>query len=115
LSSFLGLVNYYGKFPSKHTLTLVCIAPKQKKWSWGANKEEAFQAMKKMLQSSCVLVHFDPRLPLILSCDASPYGLGVGLSHKMPTVERICVSYTDSYRTKVLPVGQRISRICVRS
>ena len=31
-----------------------------------------------------MLVHFHDRLPLILSCDASPYGVGAVLSHRMP-------------------------------
>jgi hypothetical protein len=88
LRSFLGLVNYYGKFlpDLANTLSpLYALLQKRKKWSWGANEEEAFQAVKKLLQSSRVLVHFDPRLPLILSCDASPYGLGAVLSYKMPS------------------------------
>ena len=78
LRSFLGLVNYYGKFlpDVANTLSpLYALLQKKKKWSWGANEEEAFQEVKKLLQSSRVLVHFDPSLPLILSCDASPYGL----------------------------------------
>ena len=37
-----------------------------------------------MLQSGRVLTHFDDKLPLILACDASPYGLGAVLPHQMP-------------------------------
>ena len=50
--------------------------------------------MKKLLQSSRVLVHFDPNLPLILSCDASPYRPGVVLSHRMPSGEERPASRT---------------------
>ena len=35
-----------------------------------------------------VLVHFNPDLPLTLSCDASAYGLGAVLSHVLPGGER---------------------------
>ncbi len=34
------------------------------------------------LTSDKTLAHFDPEKELILACDASPYGLGVVLSHK---------------------------------
>ena len=38
--------------------------------------------VKELLKSSGVLVHLHERLPLVLSCDASPYG--VVLAHWMP-------------------------------
>ena len=40
--------------------------------------------VKELLKSSGVLVHLHERLPLVLSCDASPYGVGVVLAHWMP-------------------------------
>ena len=33
---------------------------------------------------SQVLVHFDSKLDLVLSCDVSMYGVGAVLSHRMP-------------------------------
>ena len=44
----------------------------------------SFCVNKKLLLSSQILVHFDPNLELQLGCDASAYGLGVVLLHKMP-------------------------------
>ena len=41
-----------------------------------------------MIASELVLTHFTPDRPLILSCDASAYGLGAVLSHEGPGGER---------------------------
>ena len=91
LKSFLGMLNYYGKFlPNLST----CLAPlysllqKRAYWSWGAEQNKAFQESKSMLTSSCILTHYDPTKPLILACDASPYGVGAVLSHKLGEDER---------------------------
>ncbi len=53
---------------------------KKAKWVWGGKQEVAFMAAKNSLQANTLLVHYNP---LILACDASPYGLGAVLSHKM--------------------------------
>jgi hypothetical protein len=44
---------------------------------------EAFKWAKNGLQADSLLVHFDPVKPLIMESDASQYGLGAVLSHKM--------------------------------
>ena len=50
-------------------------------WSWGLKEQESFQKSKDLLLSSKVLVHFDPKLPVALACDASHWG---SMAHKMP-------------------------------
>ena len=41
------------------------------------------EAFHRMLQSSSLLVHYDPSKEVIIACDASPYGVGAVLSHKL--------------------------------
>ncbi len=57
---------------------------KEVRWRWSACEKEAFQASKNLLTSSTFLVHFNPDLPLVLMCDASAYGIGAVLAHRMP-------------------------------
>lgn len=86
LKAYLGLLNYYHKFlPSLSTLLapLHALLRKESKWTWGSEQKEAFEKSKDLLQSSAILVHYDIQKPLILACDASPYGVGAVLSHRM--------------------------------
>ena len=86
LKSYLGLFSYYSKFLPNLSSTLAPLYSLLKAstpWQWTTNEEGAFQASKRLLLSSQVLVHFDPKKKLLLSCDASAYGIGVVLSHQM--------------------------------
>ena len=75
LKSFLGLLNYYCKFLPNLSSTLhplCCLLQKSSSWS-----------------------HFDPSRRLVLSCDASPFGLGAALSHVMEDVAERPISYAS--------------------
>ena len=45
---------------------------------------QAFAAAKKVLNSSQVLAHYDPTLPITMPGDASAYGIGAVISHVLP-------------------------------
>ena len=51
--------------------------------------------MKLKLGSAEVLAHYDPRFPLKLDCDASPYGVGAVLSHKYPDGSERPIAYAS--------------------
>ncbi|KAL6473975.1 hypothetical protein MHYP_G00175360 [Metynnis hypsauchen] len=88
LRSFLGLLNYYGKF-IKNLATMLKplheLLCQGKQWKWTEQCNQAFIKAKEALLKSKVLTHFNPKLPLQLACDASPYGVGAVLSHIMPS------------------------------
>ena len=44
----------------------------------------SFETAKSQLLSSQVLAHYDPNLELVVACDASAYGVGAVLSHRLP-------------------------------
>ena len=43
-----------------------------------------FEKAKQSLTSAPVLAHYDPALPIILTGDASAYGVGTVISHSYP-------------------------------
>ena len=50
----------------------------------GGEQESAFITLKEMLSTDIVLAHFDPSLPIGISCDASSVGVGAVLFHRFP-------------------------------
>ena len=84
LKAFLGLLTYYNRFLSNlcNVLSpLYRLLRKEVKWQWTMKEEEAFNKAKDLLTSAPLLVHYDPSKDLILSVDASPYGVGAVLAH----------------------------------
>ena len=51
--------------------------------------------LKQELISNRFLTYFNPKLPLIVSCDASPVGLGAVLAHKLPSGEEKPIAYAS--------------------
>ena len=87
LKSYLGLLTYYGRFLPHLPSTLAplySLLHQDVEWQWNLKEQEAFKRSKELLLSSKVLVHFDPKLPVVLACDASSYGIGAVLAHKLP-------------------------------
>ncbi|XP_060110491.1 uncharacterized protein K02A2.6-like, partial [Heteronotia binoei] len=73
LQSFLGLLNFYTT-RSSHT-----------RLPW-RNPYTGYR-------DGLALHHFDENLPVILACDASPYGVGAVLGHQLPDGREVPVAY----------------------
>lgn len=88
LKAFLGSVQFYAKFlpPNLSTISepLYALTKKKAQWNWEEKHQKAFEDLKDLLSSENVLVHFDSKLPLGLSCDASNVGIGAVLFHRFP-------------------------------
>jgi len=86
LKSYLGMLNFYHRYLPDVSNVLAPLHRLLKNgaaWVWGPEQQEAFKRSKELLSRSPVLVHFDSNKEIILACDASPYGLGAVISHRM--------------------------------
>ena len=87
LKSYLGLLSYYSRFlPNLSTLLapLYKLLRHNQPWKWTSAQEKAFRESKQLMLKSQLLIHFNPNLEIVLACDASAYGVGAVLSHRMP-------------------------------
>ncbi|PIO68257.1 hypothetical protein TELCIR_09958 [Teladorsagia circumcincta] len=95
--SSLGMISYYGSFVAemrKIRALLDDLMKKNATFRWTSKCEEAFQSAKDVLTSDLLLTHFDPSLEVIVAADASDYGIGAVILHRMPncTEKAICHS-----------------------
>ena len=98
LRSFLGMVNYYGKFLEGLSSTLAplyALLQKNQKWKWGQEQKDAFAKVTQELVSPKLLIHYEPQRKLLLSCDASSYGIGAVISHVMDDGSEKPIAYTS--------------------
>ena len=56
---------------------------------------QAFDAAKKLLTTSLVLVHYDSSLPVRMAADASAYGIGAVISHVFPDGEEKPIAFAS--------------------
>ncbi|XP_060547811.1 uncharacterized protein K02A2.6-like [Pantherophis guttatus] len=96
LQAFLGLLNFYAIFlKDKATVAepLHRLLTKKATWKWGKAEDRAFAGIKKLLSAESFLIQYNATLPLVLACDASPFGVGAVLSHRLPNGLEAPIAY----------------------
>ena len=113
LRSFLGLINYYGRFLPGLATTLSALYKllhKGSPWQWKEEQRTAFQRAKEALLSTNLLVHFDPDRELVLACDASLQGVGAVLSDRYPDGSDKPIAFTSRTLNKTEKGYAKIDR-----
>ena len=79
-------------------------------WYGGDAQKKAFKELKETLSSKEVLAKYDPACEMVISADASAYGLGAVLKQKQPDGNLQPVAYASRAPRAVLTItsGQRI-------
>lgn len=96
--SFVGLINYFGKFIDNLAdmlQPLYQLLQKGKTFKWTDECETAFKRAKNEISSDRILSHFDHNIPLCLYCDASNNGIAAILFHEMPDGSKRPISYAS--------------------
>lgn len=91
VQSFLGLANYYRRFVAEFSeiaRPMYRLTKKEVTFDWNDDCVKAFERLKEILTSNIVLAHPDFTRQMIVTCDASGYGLGATLGQIDPATNR---------------------------
>lgn len=69
LGAFIGMANHYSKIIENFAQTLIplyALLRKDIKFKWSDERQNAYEVIKRKVTSDRVLVHFNPKLPIII-------------------------------------------------
>ena len=100
---FLGMVNQLLRKvcspPGRKSTPIRDLLSTKNEFLWGPTQQDAFEKLKQELTLTPVLAHYDPARKLILSADASSYGLGAMLLQEQENGARKPLAYASRSMT----------------
>ncbi|XP_055615045.1 uncharacterized protein K02A2.6-like [Toxorhynchites rutilus septentrionalis] len=111
LRSYLGAINYYGKYireMRKLRQPLDELLKEGASFQWTDACQRSFNRFKEVLQSPLMLTHYNPRLTMVVSADASNVGIGAHIAHRFPDGSEKAVYHASRSLT---PAESRYSQI----
>ncbi|CAH8560353.1 unnamed protein product [Dicrocoelium dendriticum] len=96
-----GMINYLSRFLPKLADVMTPIRKlthKGESWHWGAEQEEAFQAIKELITNAPVLAYYNPQLSLEIQCDSSQFGIGAVLMQNGKPIDFRSRTLTETER-----------------
>ncbi|XP_062704520.1 uncharacterized protein K02A2.6-like [Aedes albopictus] len=111
LRSYLGAINYYGKYiremrQLRHPLD--GLLKQGVSFEWTDECQRSFDRFKEILQSPLMLTHYNPRMDIVVSADASNVGIGARIAHRFPDGSEKAVYHASRSLT---PAESRYSQI----
>lgn len=91
LQAYLGLLNYYGRYIPNLSIELkelYNLLRKDVKFVWDQSCQRCFEKSKQLILENNILELYDPDKPIVITCDASPYGVGCSLNHICGNAEK---------------------------
>lgn len=95
----LGTINYLAKFipnMSKVTQPIRTLLRKDITFHWERPQEDAFKDIKKILSEAPILTFFDVKKPVVVSVDASKFGLGAVILQENKPIAYASRALTDA-------------------
>ena len=97
LRSYVGLLNFYGKFLPNISgrMSKLYDLLKNVPWAWSDEHKKLFEESKNWLTSKSLLIHYDSTKPLTLTCDASATGIAAVISHTTESGQERPIAYAS--------------------